>query len=93
MRFAIVLLALAASVGSTAAAQQLQQTVKYTLIVVAGVSDASRRDGVAMSATGIYPGRQECEAAGGGIKYGVVNPTEGQPSPTITWICVPLGKP
>ncbi|MDR4307707.1 hypothetical protein IHQ68_13875 [Chelatococcus sambhunathii] len=94
MRIALVLLALTATAGSAAFAQQLQQSVKYTLLVVAGgLSDSSRREGVAMSATGIYPGRQECEAAGAAIKYGVVNPSEGQPPPTITWVCVPLGKP
>lgn len=96
MRHAIVRLALVlvAVGGAPAFAQQLQQSVKYTLLVVAGgLTDSSRREGVAMSATGIYPGRQECEAAGAAIKYGVVNPTEGQPPPTITWVCVPLGKP
>ncbi|WP_020180902.1 hypothetical protein [Methylopila sp. M107] len=81
--------------ASSAIAQQLKQSTKYTLIVVAGgINDGSRRDGVAMGGTGIYIGREECEAAGVGIKYGVVSGgSQGQTTPSITWICVPLGKP
>jgi hypothetical protein len=77
-----------------AAAQPARPAVKYTLLIVAGgMGESGRRDGVAMGGTGIYMGREECEAAGVGVKFGVVNQAEGQPPPTIVWVCVPLGKP
>jgi hypothetical protein len=80
---------------SQALAQTMRQSTKYKLIVVTGgISDSGRREGVAMDGSGIYLGREECEAAGAGIKFGVVSAGgEGQSPPSITWICVPLGKP
>ena len=86
--------ALMAPAPQAVSAQTLKQSVKYTLLIIAGgLADAARREGVAMSGTGIYMDRDACEAAGAGVKFGVVNPTEGQPTPTIVWVCVPLGKP
>ena len=74
-------------------AQTLRQSVKYTLLIVAGGMNDGGRNGSAMTGTGIYMGREECEAAGAGVKFGVVSAGENQPPPTIVWVCVPLGKP
>ena len=80
--------------SSLVVAQPVRQSDKYTLLIVAGgTSDGTRRDGAAMAGTGVYFGREECEAAGAAVRTGVVNKVEGEKPPTIVWICVPLGRP
>lgn len=83
-------------IAATAAqAQSPRPPVKYTLMIMAGGigADPARRDGVALGGAGIFMGREECEAAGAGVRFGIVSQGEGQPPPTIVWICVPLNKP
>lgn len=80
---------------ASAAPALAQQTTKYTLVIVAsGANNDARRDGVSMMNMGVYPGRQECETAGKNVQVGSVTGGEPErPSVSISYLCVPLGRP